>query len=102
MKIHKGDVVQMMVGKDAGKQAKIVRARPTDAAVLIEGLNMVKRHRKPRKQGEKGEIVSVPRFVPVANVMIVCPECGKPARVGYRIHGDKKSRICKKCAAEIN
>ena len=102
MKIHKGDMVQMMVGKDVGKQAKILRVRPTDAKVLVEGLNIVKRHRKPRKQGEKGEIISVPRFVPAANVMRICPACGKPARIGYRITDNKKSRICKKCTAEIN
>lgn len=102
MKIHKGDTVQMMIGKDAGKQAKILRVRPTDAKVLVEGLNIMKRHRKPRKKGEKGEMVSVPRFVPAANVMVVCLKCGKPTRVGYRISENIKSRICKKCTTEIN
>lgn len=102
----------MMIGKDAGKQGKIVRVRPTDAQVLVEGLNIMKRHRKPRKQGEKGEIISVPRFVSVANVMIVCPACRKPARMGYKIiqpgplevgvGAVKKLRICKKCATEIH
>lgn len=102
MKIHTGDTVQMMVGKDVGKQAKILRVRPKEAKVLVEGLNMAHRHRKPRKQGEKGEIIHMPRFVPAANVMIVCPNCDKLARMGYRIHEGKKSRICKKCTAAIN
>ena len=92
----------MMIGKDAGKQAKILRVRPTEHKVLLEGLNLVKRHKKPRKQGEKGEIVTAPRFVPAANVMMLCPKCGKPARVGYRIIGDKKLRVCKKCGGEIS
>lgn len=102
MKLHKGDTVQMMVGKDAGKQAKIVRVRPDETKVLLEGLNMAKRHKKPRKQGQKGEIVNMPRFVPAANVMIVCPACNKPARVGYTMVGNKKVRVCKKCAAEMH
>lgn len=101
MRIHKGDTVQMMVGKDAGKRGKIVRARPSDLRVLVEGLNIVKRNRKPRKQGEKGEIVSAPRFVSVSNVMVICSSCGKPARLGYSVVGEKKSRICKKCKATI-
>lgn len=101
MKLHKGDIVQMMVGKDAGKQAKILRVRPREQKILLENINLVKRHKRPRKQGEKGEMVSVPRFVPVANVMMFCTKCGKPARVGYKITGEMKVRICKKCTAEI-
>ncbi len=102
MRIHKGDTVQMMAGKDAGKQGKIIRVRPDAMKVLVEGLNMVKRHRKPRKQGEKGEVIAAPRLVSVASVMLVCPKCGKPARIGYQITNAKKARVCKKCTAEIN
>ena len=102
MKIHKGDMVQMMIGKDSGKQGKIVRVNPTLMKVLVDGLNIMKRHRKPRKQGEKGEVVSAPRFVSVANVMLICPKCGKPARIGYQINKDVKVRICKKCTARIS
>ena len=102
MKIHKGDMVQMMIGKDSGKQGKIVRVNPTLMKVLVDGLNIMKRHRKPRKQGEKGEVVSAPRFVSVANVMLICPKCGKPARIGYQINKDVKVRICKKCTAHIS
>ena len=101
MKIRKGDTVQMMVGKDAGKQAKILRVEKVSSKVLVEGLNMLKRNKKPRKQGGKGEIVSVPRFVAAANVMVVCPKCGKPSRMGMVITGDIKTRMCKKCKVAI-
>lgn len=102
MKIKKGDTVQMTVGKDAGKSGKVLRAKPDIRQVLVEGLNVLKHNRKPRKQGEKGEIISSPRFVSVANVMLVCPKCGKTARVGYKeLKDGSKVRVCKKCAAEI-
>ncbi len=101
MKIRKGDLVQMMVGKDAGKQGKIMRVSAADEKVLVEGLNMLKRNKKPRAQGGKGEIVSVPRFVAAANVMVICPKCGKPSRMGSAGAGTKKSRVCKKCKSAI-
>lgn len=101
MKIHKGDLVQMMVGKDAGKQGKIMRVQKELGKVLVDGLNMLKRNKKPRAQGGKGEIISVPRFVSAANVMVICPKCGKPSRMGSTGTGEKKSRSCKKCKAAI-
>ena len=101
MKIRKGDTVQMMVGKDAGKQAKILRVDRDAEKVLVDGLNILKRNKKPRAQGGKGEIVSVPRYVAAANVMVICPKCGKPSRMGSIGTGDKKTRMCKKCKAAI-
>lgn len=101
MKIHKGDLVQMMVGKDAGKQGKIMRVQKELGKVLVDGLNMLKRNKKPRAKGGKGEIVSLPRFVSAANVMVVCPKCGKPSRMGSVGTGTKKARSCKKCKAAI-
>jgi large subunit ribosomal protein L24 len=101
MKVKKGDTVEMMVGKDAGKQGKIIHVRRESATVAVEGLNMLKRTKKPRAQGGKGEIISFPRFVAAANVMVVCPKCGKPSRMGYTVSGAVKSRICKKCKSAI-
>jgi len=76
--------------------------------VVVEGVNIVKKSRRPRRQGEKGQIVSLPKPIDVSNVKLICPKCGKPARVGYRpFAGEKKTakdravRICKKCQAEI-
>ena len=101
MKIRKGDQVQIIAGKDRGKSGKILRTLPKEKKVVVEGLNLVKRHRRPRKSGEKGQRVEVPAPLNISNVMLVCPHCGKPARVGYKITGNGKHRVCKKCKAEI-
>ena len=97
MKIHKGDTVKIMAGKDRGKTGKVLRVDPIVGKVTIENLNLAKKHRRPRKQGEKGEIVSVARPIDASNLMIVCSNCGKTTRVGYR----ENSRYCKKCQAAI-
>lgn len=101
MKIHKGDTVKIMVGKDAGKTGKVMRVFNDVNRVLLENLNLVKKHRRPRKQGEKGEIISVPRPLNASNVMLTCKNCGKPVRIGHKMEGDKKIRICKKCQNQI-
>ncbi len=101
MRIRKNDQIQILTGKDRGKRGKVLRAFPKSGKIIVEGLNLVKRHRRPRKGGEKGQRVEVPAAIPVSNTMIVCPACGKPARVGYKIVADNKVRICKKCEAEI-
>ena len=105
MKLHKGDTVKIIVGKDRGKTGKISRVDSATGRIVVENLNLVKKHRRPRRQGEKGEIVSVARAVSGSNVMIVCPNCGKNTRIGYKLSGEgiarKKSRYCKKCEAVI-
>lgn len=101
MRIKKNDQVQILSGKDRGKRGKILRALPEAGKVVVEGLNLVKRHKRPRKGGEKGQRVEVPAPLSVSKVMIVCSHCGKPSRVGYRSDGDNKIRTCKKCKAEI-
>jgi len=101
MKIHKGDTVKIMVGKDAGKTGKVLRVYINTNKVLLENLNLVKKHRRPRKQGEKGEIISVPRPLSAANVMLTCKNCGKPVRAGFKAEKDKKIRVCKKCQNQI-
>lgn len=100
MKIKKGDKVKMLSGKDRDKIGKVVKAR--EGKISIEGLNLVKKHARPRKQGEKGQIIEVPRFVDVSKAMLLCPNCGAAARVGYKFT-DKgvKQRICKKCKQNI-
>jgi large subunit ribosomal protein L24 len=97
MKIRKGDNVVMLSGKDRGKKAKIVAVIPETGKVFVEGLNMMKRHTKPRQQGQAGQIISKERAVSVASVALVCKSCGKQTRVGYLVEGDTKTRICKKC-----
>ena len=100
-KIKKGDKVILRKGKDAGKTGKVLRVIPADYRVVVEGLNVLKKNVRPKKQGEKGQIVSVPSPVRIDNVALVCSSCDKPSRVGVRMKGDKKERYCKRCEAKI-
>lgn len=97
MKIKKGDTVLIIRGKDRGKVGKVIKALPKENRVVIEGLNLVKKHIKPKKEGEKGRIVEIPRPISIANVKLICPNCHKAVRVGYKFEGEEKYRYCKKC-----
>ncbi len=106
MKIKKGDKVKVIKGKDRGKTGIVSRSFPKENKVLIEGINTYKKHRKPRKEGEKGEILVLSKAIAASNVMLLCPKCGKPTRVGFIIEKNKnnkeiKQRVCKKCQAKI-
>lgn len=101
MKIKKNDIVKMLAGKDSGKTGKVLHAFPEDKKVIVEGLNTVKKHSKPRKENEKGQRIEVPRKVQVSDVALVCPKCAATTRVGYKIVKNDKFRICKKCKSEI-
>jgi large subunit ribosomal protein L24 len=101
MKIHKNDTVKIITGKDRGKSGKVLKVFLVGNKILIDGLNIYKKHVKPKKQGEKGQVVSVPRPIYVSNAMLVCSSCGNAVRVGYRLNNGKKERICKKCGAII-
>ena len=100
-KIKKNDQVKIIVGKDKNKIGKILRIFPFEKKVIVEGLNLIKKHMKPRREGEKGQRVELPRKIDVSNVMLICPKCGKESRVGYKLVEKNKFRICKKCQAEI-
>jgi large subunit ribosomal protein L24 len=118
MKIRKGDTVHMLTGKDRGKQGRVLEARPRDQKVIVENLNMMKRHQKPRPirdasrmggtQIAPGGIIDRPSAVSVSNVMLVCPTCKLPTRVGYVTKDVKgelvKVRVCKRegCGQEID
>jgi large subunit ribosomal protein L24 len=118
MKIKKGDTVHMLSGKDRGKQGRVLDARPRDGKVVVENLNMMKKHQKPRPirdqsrmggtQIAPGGIVDRPAAVSVSNVMLVCPTCKLPTRVGYvfkDVKGEQvKIRVCKRdgCGQEID
>lgn len=97
MKIRKDDTIKMLLGKDRGKTGKVLRVFSRENKVLVEGLNLVKKAVRARKQGQKGQVVSKPRAVDVSNVMLVCPVCGKASRIGFNFEGDKKVRVCKQC-----
>lgn len=97
MKIRTGDTVQIQRGKDRGKSGKVIEAFPDAGRVVVEGLNMYKKHKRPKKQGEKGEIIQITKSLPVANVAFVCSQCKRNTRLGHRFEGEKKMRVCKKC-----
>lgn len=101
MKIKKNDTVRMLSGKDRDKAGKIIEVLAGEGKVVVEGLNVIKKHLRPRRQGEQGQRVEIPRRIDASKVMVVCPKCSKPTRVGMRIEGGKKVRICKKCQGEI-
>jgi len=101
MKIKKGDTVLIISGKDRGRKGKVLRVSPKENRILAEGINLRKKHQKPKKSGEKGQIIEMPGYISISNVKIVCPKCGKAVRVGYKITDKKKYRICKKCGQEI-
>ncbi len=101
MKIRKGDTVKIISGKDKGKEGKVLKAIPKDNKIIIDNLNLAKKHRKPKKQGEKGEVIQIPKPIDVSNVMLVCPGCRQATRTGYKILESGKKRVCKKCQSEI-
>jgi len=101
MKIKKGDTVKILAGKDRGKTGKVIKVDPKSEKVIVEGLNVYKKHMRPKRQGEKGEIVKISRPMNVSNSMIVCPNCKRPTRVGFRLEKDNKFRYCKKCQSRI-
>ncbi|ODU58052.1 MAG: 50S ribosomal protein L24 [Clostridium sp. SCN 57-10] len=99
--VKKGDTVIVLSGKEKGKQGKVLRVDPTAQTVVIEGVNLVSKHQKPRKQGETGGIIKKENALRVCKVMRVCPKCDKPTRQASKFVGDKKVRVCKHCGAEI-
>ena len=101
MKIKKGDTVLIISGKDRGKKGAVLQVFPEAARAMVQGANLKKKHRKPKKTGEKGQIINLPAALPISNIKLVCPKCGKPTRVGYKVADKKKYRICKKCGEEI-
>ncbi|PIV12779.1 MAG: 50S ribosomal protein L24 [Candidatus Nealsonbacteria bacterium CG03_land_8_20_14_0_80_36_12] len=102
MKIKKGDTVLIISGKDRSRKSKVIRALPKERKIVVEGINLRKKHIKPKKSGEKGQIISFPAPLDISNVKLICPKCGKVAKVGYKIVSNKKHRICKKCGGDID
>ena len=101
MNVKKGDTVVVLSGKDRGKQGKVLGTVPADGKVVVEGINMVTCHVKPRKQGETGGIVKREAALAACKVQVVCPKCSKATRVAHKIENGKKTRVCKKCGAEL-
>ena len=100
--IRKGDEVEVIAGKDRGKRGRVQEVRPGAQTVVVAGVNIAKRHRKPNpSKNDKGGIIEEPRPLALGKVMVVCPHCGKATRVGHRIDEDSKERVCKRCGETI-
>jgi large subunit ribosomal protein L24 len=102
MKIKKGDRVRVLTGKDRGKEGVVMFALPAEDKVIVEGVNVAKKHQKPTKSTMQGGIIDKDMPIPAANVAVLCDACGKPTRVGYRFTPEgEKVRICRKCGADV-
>ena len=101
MNIKKGDTVVVLSGKDKGKQGKVLVTLPGSLKFVVEGINMVTCHVKPRRQGEEGGIVKREAAIASCKVQVVCPKCGKATRVAHKVENGKKSRVCKHCGDEL-
>jgi len=112
MKLKKGDMVLIISGKDRGRKGKVLKSFPKEGKILVEGINLRKKHQKPKKSGEKGQIIEMPTPLNIPKVKLICSRCGKATRVGFKLMGKKtenlssskkreiKFRICKKCGQE--
>ena len=101
MKIKKGDTVKIISGKDRGKTGKITNVLIKENKIVVEGVNISKKHSRPKKQGQKRQIIQVAMPINVSSAMIICAGCNKTTRVSKKMVGNRMVRVCKKCGAEI-
>ena len=101
LKVKKGDRVVVLSGKDKGKEGVVQAAFPATGKVVVEGVNTAKRHQKSRSATEAGGIKDIDKPIPASNVAVISPSDGKPTRIGYKVEGGKKVRVCKRTGVEI-
>lgn len=101
MKIKKGDTVQVLSGNDKGKTGEVLEVIPKKEKVIVKGINIRKKHVKPRKKGEEGGIIPMEVGINSSKLNIICAKCGKATKIGYKIEKDNKVRICKKCGVNL-
>ena len=102
MKVKKNDTVLVLTGKDAGKTGKVIASIPADNKIKVDGVNVQKKSKKARNANETSAIVKQVGAIDASNVLVVCPACGKATRVAYKLEGEKKFRVCKKCGASLD
>lgn len=101
MNIKKGDIVIIKTGKDLGKKGKVLRTQPMIEKIVVEGVNVRKKHKRARKSNEKGQVVEMPFPIAVSNALVFCVTCGKGVRLGSKEIKGKKTRVCVKCGKEM-
>lgn len=102
LNVRKGDTVKVIKGKDNGKEGKVLRTIPESERVVVEKINIAKKAMRPTQANSQGGISSIEAPLHASNVMLVCPQCKQPTRVGHRIEDGKKHRVCKKCQKDID
>jgi large subunit ribosomal protein L24 len=100
LKIRQGDRVEVLSGKDIGKAGNVSRVIPERRMVIVDGVNVARRHQRATKSTTQGGIIDKDMPIPISNVALVCTACGKTTRVGYRVEKGQKTRVCKKCGKE--
>lgn len=101
LRIKKGDTVKVLSGNDKGKTGEVLEVIPKTEKILVKGINIKKKHVKPRRAGEEGGIISTEFPIHASKVNVVCPKCGKATRIGFEMDKDTKVRVCKKCSAKL-
>jgi len=101
MKLKKGDRVRVLSGKDRGDDGEVMRVLPKAGKVIVENVNIAKKHQRALRATMQAGIIDKDMPMPASNVALICKSCDKPTRIGYRVEGDEKVRICKKCKAEV-
>jgi large subunit ribosomal protein L24 len=102
MGIRTGDKVKIIAGKDKGKEGKILATLPHKERVIVERINMVKKAQRPTQRNQKGGILEIEAPLHVSNVMLICPKCGQPSRMGTKREDGSRVRVCKKCKSEVD
>ena len=102
LKIRKGDRVRVLSGKDKGKEGEVMRSLPREGKVIVDGVNVARKSQRPTRSTQQGGIIDKDMPIQVSNVALVCPSCGKPTRVGFKVDASGgKVRVCRKCGGEI-
>jgi len=102
MKIKKGDTILVINGKDRNKTGKVLRVLPTQDSIVVDGINITKKHVKPSRSNPQGGIIDITKPIANSKVMVICPHCSKATRVGYQLNEKGKLRICKQCEAAVD
>lgn len=102
MTVRKGDKVRVITGKDKGKESRVLRVFPEKQRLVVEHVNMIKKHQRPTNKQPQGGILEVEGTIHVSNVMLLCPSCSEPTRVGRRREDGSRVRVCKKCGNDID
>lgn len=102
MKFRKEDKVKILKGKDIGKEGTVLKVIKEENKILVEGVNIVKKHVKPGAVSKEGGIIKMEKPINASNAMVICNKCNKPTRVGFKLEKDKKFRVCKKCSETLD